>query len=199
MKKPVYGLTGGIASGKSTALIAFQTLGIETLDTDHLARDVIETGSPGRFELENVIGSQFFELGVLNRPKLRAEMHENPSLKAAVESVIHPHVRTQVTNWLGQLSHSPYRVLCSPLLINTNQHRALDGVIVVDVPEATQETRGATRDEDSIDRLRKIIDGQLSRQEQLSHADFIINNSTDIYSLQIQIFKLHEHLINDRR
>ncbi len=198
MHNPVYGLTGGIASGKSTILAILQNLGVETLDTDQLARDVIENGTPGRCELEVVIGSHFFKKGVLNRPKLRAEIYTNPKLKAVVENVIHPHVNNQVTIWLSQPSQSLYRLLCSPLLIETNQHQILDGVIVVDVPESTQESRAVERDTDYSGQLKQIIQAQLSRKERLRHADFIIDNSRDIDSLNAQIYKLHEKLSNDR-
>ena len=198
LKHPVYGLTGGIASGKSTALTTFQKLGIETLDTDELARVVIATGSPGRQELEKIIGSQFFESGVLNRPRLKEEIYNNPHLKENVEHVIHPRIHAEVSHWLSQSSKSPYRIMCSPLLLETDQHKALDGVIVVDVLETTQETRGATRDAESVDQVRKIIQTQLSRKERLSHADFIIDNSKDVESLYAQIFELHEQLINGR-
>ena len=198
MKQPVYGLTGGIASGKSTTLTTFQNLGIETLDTDELARVVIATGSPGRQELEKIIGSQFFESGVLNRSRLKEEIYNNPYLKETVERVIHPRIQSKVSHWLGQSSHSPYRIICSPLLLETDQHKTLDGVIVVDVPETTQETRGAARDLESVVQVRKIIQAQLSRKERLSHADFIIDNSEDLESLYVRIFELHEQLINGR-
>ena len=198
MKKPVYGLTGGIASGKSTALTKFKNLGVETLDTDELARAVIANGSLGKQELERIIGSQFFESGVLNRSRLRDEMYKNPDLKEAVERVIHPRVHAKVIGWFGQSSQSPYRVMCSPLLLETDQHKTLDGVIVVDVLETTQETRGAARDVESVEQVRQIIQAQLSRKERLSHADFIIDNSKDLESLYEQIFELHEQLINGR-
>ena len=198
MKKPVYGLTGGIASGKSTALTKFKNLGIETLDTDELAHAVIANGSPGKQELERIIGSQFFQSGVLNRSRLRDEMYKNSYLKEAVERVIHPRVHAKVIDWVGQSSQSPYRVMCSPLLLETDQHRTFDGVIVVDVLETTQESRGAARDVESVERVRQIIQAQLSRKERLSHADFIIDNSKDLESLYEQIFELHEQLINGR-
>ena len=198
MRTPVYGLTGGIASGKSTVLAQFAALGIDTLDTDQLARDVIAQGTPGAYELEAAIGSEYFPDGRLDRVLLRSKIYASPELKQIVESIIHPLVRHAVTQWLNKDSASPYRILCSPLLIETKQHESLDGVIVVDVSERDQLLRGTARDTQSRDTIQHIIDAQLPRDTRLSHATFVIDNSGDLESLTLQIQTLHEKLSHDR-
>jgi dephospho-CoA kinase len=198
LRTPVYGLTGGIASGKSTVLAQFAALGIDTLDTDQLARDVIAQGTPGAYELEAAIGSEYFPDGRLDRVLLRSKIYASPELKQTVESIIHPLVRHAVTQWLNKDSASPYRILCSPLLIETKQHESLDGVIVVDVSERDQLLRGTARDTQSRDTIQHIIDAQLPRDTRLSHATFVIDNSGDLESLTLQIQTLHEKLSHDR-
>jgi dephospho-CoA kinase len=198
LRTPVYGLTGGIASGKSTVLAQFAALGIDTLDTDQLARDVIAQGTPGAYELEAAIGSEYFPDGRLDRVLLRSKIYASPELKQIVESIIHPLVRHAVTQWLNKDSASPYRILCSPLLIETKQHESLDGVIVVDVSERDQLLRGTARDTQSRDTIQHIIDAQLPRDTRLSHATFVIDNSGDLESLTLQIQTLHEKLSHDR-
>jgi dephospho-CoA kinase len=198
LRTPVYGLTGGIASGKSTVLAQFAALGIDTLDTDQLARDVIAQGTPGAYELEAAIGSEYFPDGRLDRMLLRSKIYASPELKQIVESIIHPLVRHAVTQWLNKDSASPYRILCSPLLIETKQHESLDGVIVVDVSERDQLLRGTARDTQSRDTIQHIIDAQLPRDTRLSHATFVIDNSGDLESLTLQIQTLHEKLSHDR-
>ena len=198
MRTPVYGLTGGIASGKSTVLAQFAALGIDTLDTDQLARDVIAQGTPGAYELEAAIGSEYFPDGRLDRVLLRSKIYASPELKQTVESIIHPLARHAVTQWLNKDSASPYRILCSPLLIETKQHESLDGVIVVDVSERDQLLRGTARDTQSRDTIQHIIDAQLPRDTRLSHATFVIDNSGDLESLTLQIQTLHEKLSHDR-
>jgi dephospho-CoA kinase len=198
LRSLVYGLTGGIASGKSTVLAQFAALGIDTLDTDQLARNVIAQGSPGAQELEAVIGSEYFPDGHLDRVLLRSRMYESPELKQTVESIIHPLVRHAVNQWLNEESVSPYRILCSPLLIETKQHDSLDGVIVVDVSEDDQLLRGTTRDTQSKETIQHIIDAQLPRDMRLSHATFVVDNSGDLESLAQQIQTLHEKLSHDR-
>ena len=142
LRTPVYGLTGGIATGKSTVLEQFIAFGIDTLDTDQLARDVIAQGTLGASQLETAIGSEYFRDGRLDRALLRSDIYESAALKKKVEAIIHPLVRNAVNQWLNQQSRSPYRIVCSPLLIETNQHEILDGVIVVDAPESDQLRRG---------------------------------------------------------
>jgi len=197
LRTPVYGLTGGIASGKSTVLELFDQLGIETRDTDQLARQVVDPGSHGAHALEQAIGSQYFVDGTLNRRLLRQDMYQSASLKQQVESVVHPLVRAAVTAWIASDTNSPYRILCSPLLIETEQHQTLDGVIVVDAPETCQLTRGAQRDNDSTARVQQIIDSQLPRLTRLEHATYVIDNSNDLTSLTNQVNALHETLTHD--
>ena len=198
LRTPVYGLTGGIASGKSTVLAQFAALGIDTLDTDQLARDAIAQGTPGAQELAAAIGSEYFPDGHLDRVLLRSRIYESPELKRTVESIIHPLVRHAVNRWLNEESVSPYRILCSPLLIETKQHDSLDGVIVVDVSEGDQLLRGTTRDTQSKDTIQRIIDAQLPRDTRLSHATFVVDNSGDLKSLTQQIQTLHEKLSHAR-
>jgi dephospho-CoA kinase len=198
LRTPVYGLTGGIASGKSTVLEQFTALGIDILDTDQLARNVVAPGTPGAQELEAAIGSKYFPGGYLDRVLLRSRIYESPVLKQMVESIIHPLVRNAVNQWLNQESQSPYRVLCSPLLIETKQHESLDGVIVVDVPESDQLLRGVARDTQSKETIQHIIDVQLPRDARLGNATFVIDNSGDLESLTQQIQTLHEKLSHDR-
>lgn len=197
MKPPVYGLTGGIASGKSTVLKAFEALGIDCLDTDQLARDVIAPGTDGFQALEDAIGSQYFDDGALNRLRLRESMYQSPKLKDTVESVIHPLVRDAVNQWLESDADSAFRILCSPLLIETNQHAVLDGVIVVDLPETEQIKRGTQRDLRAKDTIEQIIKVQLPRDRRLEAATYIIDNSGDLDSLMNQVTTLHEQLQHD--
>ena len=121
-------------------------------------------------------------------------MYQSPALKKTVESIIHPLVRNALDQWMRKDSKSPYQILCSPLLIETNQHETLDGVIIVDTPESIQLARGIGRDSCSEDTIQKIIAAQLSRHARLKHANFVIDNSGDLGSLARQIHILHEKL-----
>ncbi len=191
---PKYGLTGGIASGKTVALQIFDEYGVDTIDTDELARLVIDRGTEGARKLKEAIGESYFFDGALDRQRLREDMYQSPALKKTVESIIHPLVRNALDQWMRKDSKSPYQILCSPLLIETNQHETLDGVIIVDTPESIQLARGIGRDSCSEDTMQKIIAAQLSRHARLKHATFVIDNSGDLGSLAQQIHVLHEKL-----
>lgn len=194
---PKYGLTGGIASGKTVALQIFNEYGVDTIDTDELARLVIDRGTEGARNLEEAIGEQYFFDGALERQRLREDMYQSPALKKTVESIIHPLVRDALDQWMRKDSKSPYQILCSPLLIETQQHEILDGVIVVDTPESVQLARGVLRDSCSEATIQKIIAAQLPRHTRLKHATFVIDNSGDLRSLAQQIHTLHEKLSHD--
>ena len=191
---PKYGLTGGIASGKTVALQIFNEYGVDTIDTDELARLVIDRGTEGARKLREAIGEQYFFDGALERQRLREDMYQSPALKKTVESIIHPLVRNALDQWMRKDSKSPYQILCSPLLIETKQHETLDGVIIVDTPESIQLARGIGRDSCSEDTIQKIIAAQLSRHARHKHATFVIDNSGDLGSLAQQIHTLHKKL-----
>ena len=197
MKKLTFGLTGGIASGKSTALKYFDQLGIPTCDTDQLARDVVSPGSEGQKELAEAIGADYFHNGIVNRAKLRKALFLQQPLKQKVESIIHPRVGYAVEKWRQNSGTAPYQILASPLLLETNQHDELDGVIVIDVNPDVQIRRACERDKLTVGEIEKIIHSQLSRKERLSYADFIFENSGSLAKLKHQIQNFHGQIIND--
>lgn len=187
---PTYGLTGGIASGKSQALFYFAELGIPTCDTDQVARDVIAPGTPGERALRAALGPQFFSNDELDRGRLRKALFAQPSLKQVVESIIHPRVRDAVTAWQNTPKQAPYQILCSPLLLETKP-RDLRGVIVVDVPESEQLSRGAQRDGTRPENISQIMAAQIDRATRLAKADFILDNSGTRDALREQVQALH--------
>jgi dephospho-CoA kinase len=192
-----YGLTGGIASGKSTALRVFQDLGVEILDTDQLARDVIAPGTEGALALEDAIGASYFVDGALDRKALRAALYTDSDLKQTVEAIVHPRVAAAVTEWRQTDSDAPYRLLCSPLLLETSSQTAVDAVIILDVPTDLQVVRATTRDDQSVEQVEAIIAAQINRADRLAHADFILDNTGTEADLATRIHNLHRTLLND--
>lgn len=190
MSIATYGLTGGIASGKSLALTYFAGLGVPTCDTDQLARDVIAPGTPGEQALRAVIGDTYFDTEGLNRARLRDALFQDPSLKHAVESIIHPRVREAVWAWQIVPKEAPYQILCSPLLLET-AHQNIEGIIVVDLPIPLQIRRGSERDGTHADEIQRIIAAQRDRASRLAKADFILDNSGSRDDLKRQVERLH--------
>ena len=175
----------------------FEKFGIPTCDTDKLARDVISPGSEGQLELAKAIGDDYFRHGILNRAKLRRTLFQEHQLKSTVESIIHPRVKEAVEKWRLKPVHAPYQILASPLLLETNQHFDLDGIIVVDVTPKIQVERASKRDGEKPGAIKQIIQTQMSREERLSYANFIIENSGSVQALEHQVKLLHRQITND--
>jgi|TARA_B110000305_G_scaffold66505_1_gene74423 dephospho-CoA kinase len=192
-----FGLTGGIASGKSSALDVFKTLGITTLDTDYLARTVIAPGTEGVRVLQTAIGGEFFLDEKLDRSILRDKMYADPHLRSQVESVIHPLVFAEVKLWLSAKISSPYRILCSPLLFEKKQDQNLDGVIVITLNAAEQLKRAQLRDHKSLDQIKAVMAAQMPEKKRVEQALYLINNNGNEDALKSQIELLHHRLLHD--
>ena len=187
----IIGLTGGIGSGKSEVSSRFERLGIHIIDADVIARKVV---APGSFAL-NKIAKHFgvailLADGHLDRKKLRELIFENPVEKAWLENLLHPLIRTETLEQIKQ-SPSAYTILSSPLLLETDQHKLVDRILVVDANEHLQLSRASSRDASNPDQIKKIMSTQLSREARCAKADDIIHNHGDLQELQAQVELLH--------
>ena len=186
------GITGGIGTGKSTVTDAFAGLGIKIVDTDELARKAVALGSPALAKIAIHFGdSILLDDGNLNRAKLRNIVFVNPQEKQWLESVIHPTVRTQTETELNS-ARSPYAILSSPLLIETDNLSMVNRVVVIDVPEELQVQRAASRDRAKTQQIRNIMSNQIPRAKRLEYADDIIDNSGSVANTLEQVEHLHE-------
>ena len=187
----VIGLTGGIGSGKTLVGESFSQLGIEVINADIAARQVVEKGSSALIQIANHFGRECLQDdGSLDRAFLRAHVFNNPEDRQWLESLLHPLIR----EWIQlALSHAkgPYAILETPLLLETNQQQLTDRILVVDIPESLQVARASERDNNNEEQIRAIIKAQLPRQERLTRADDILDNSGTLDQLADQVAKLH--------
>ncbi|MFO1390183.1 dephospho-CoA kinase [Cellvibrio sp.] len=192
----IVGLTGGIGSGKSEVSARFERLGIIVVDADMIARQVVE---PGGLVLEKIaehFGKAIITKdGALDRKQLRSIIFEQPSEKIWLESLLHPIIRAETIAQLNS-SQSPYTILSSPLLLETNQHELVDRVLVVDADETLQVSRASSRDSISPENIQKIMQSQLSRSARCAKADDIILNHGDLHELQDQVEFLHARYLH---
>ncbi|MFL0801737.1 MAG: dephospho-CoA kinase [Agarilytica sp.] len=185
------GLTGGIGSGKTTISDAFKALGITIVDTDVIARDIVQPGSHCLAEIVKRYGdSMLDEEGALDRKQLRDIIFRDPSEKRWVESLMHPVIRQQTENQI-QNATSPYVILSSPLLIESPDINLVDRILVIDVPEPTQISRTHLRDGVDKSQIERTIASQLARNERLDRADDIIDNSRSKSQSLEQVKYLH--------
>lgn len=189
----IIGLTGGIGSGKSTVARAFGELGVGWVDADDIAREVVMPGEPALAAIAQRFGQQVLDAdGGLNRAALRQIVFSDPEQRRWLESETHPRIRERLQLRLKALAlNSPYVLLVSPLLFESGQDALAQRTLVVDVPEELQLSRTLARDGVSEAQVRAILAAQLSRQERLSRAHDVIDNSGSLEHLQHQVVTLH--------
>lgn len=184
------GVTGGIASGKSTVARAFAALGIPWVDADDIAREVVEPGEPALAVIAERYGERLLDAqGRLNRRALREIVFADPEERRWLESQTHPRIRERLEARLAEMATgpAPYHLLVSPLLFESGQATLVDRSLVIDVPEAEQIRRTASRDGVDEAQARAIVAAQLDRQARLARADDIIDNSGDEAALRRQV------------
>ena len=185
------GLTGGIASGKSTVADLFSAKGVPVIDTDIVAREVTEPGSLGLAQIKAQFGSDALNAdGSLNRAHLRQHVFADSQARKRLEEILHPLIRKLTLQRLREVT-AAYAIVAVPLLIETDFAKLVDRILVVDCPEDIQMQRLIMRDADSAATAGEIIAAQISRAERLGHADDIISNAKDIAHLEEQVARLH--------
>lgn len=189
------GLTGGIASGKSTIADLFSDLGIEVIDADRISRELVEPGSPLLEQIRTRLGEAFIdEQGRLDRSRLREHVFNHPGARKTLEQILHPAIRAEMEK-RARRSFSPYVILVIPLLVETGQQELVDRVLVVDTPEKLQLDRVRERDGISTDQARKILASQANREERLAVADDVILNTGSREKLREAVERLHHQYL----
>ena len=187
----IIGLTGGIGSGKSAAANFFQNEGISVIDTDQLARKVIEKDSDGYSKVLENFGTDILDNNKsIDRAKLREEVFHNNDKRKILESITHPLVRDLMVQKILS-STSPYSIIMVPLIFETHSAKNYDRVLVIDCDVEIQLARAMARDENSADLIQKIIDSQCSRSERLSIANDVIPNNHSIEDLKKRSLAMH--------
>ena len=189
----IIGLTGGIASGKTTVADLFQEhFNIDIVDADIVAREVVAVGSDGLRQIAEHFGEAILlEDGTLNRAKLRKQIFSNPEDKTWLNALLHPMIRNKIEEGLTNI-RSPYGLLVAPLLIENQMQGMADRVLIVDVPTEVQIERTMNRDNVSEEQVKAILKSQASREQRLAVADDVIKNHTKNQDLLPQITELHQ-------
>lgn len=189
----IIGVTGGIASGKSTVARAFAQYGIPWVDADDIAREVVAPGEPALAEIHQRHGPRvLLEDGRLDRRTLRDIVFADEAERRWLESVTHPRIRKRLGERLEDFRQRdiPYALLVSPLLFESGQRELVDRSLVIDVPEPLQIERTARRDGVDEAQARAIVSAQMPRDERLARADDILANDGDERHLADRIAEL---------
>ncbi len=190
------GLTGGIASGKSTVARLFGALGVPVIDTDVLAREVVAPGQPLLAQIAARFGANVLAPdGSLDRAALRALVFADPAARADLEQLTHPAIRALLEERSAALG-GQYQLLVIPLLVETARRTPVDRVLVVDCSEALQIRRLQARDGSTLEQARQMLAAQASREARLAAADDVIVNDGDLGAVRDQVAELHARYLN---
>lgn len=185
-------LTGGIASGKTAVSDGFRRLGVPVIDTDVIARQVVEPGQPALDRIAEIFGSGVLDsAGSLDRKKMREAIFSDPEKKETLERLLHPLIGEEVLRRLEQVTAS-YCILVVPLYAESGSYRWVDRVLLVDASEELQIRRVMLRDDIKREQAEAILKAQASREERAALADDVIDNSGTLQELKRKIDALHK-------
>ena len=190
------GLTGGIASGKTTVSDRFAELGVPVIDADVAAREVVKPGSRGLAQVAERFGAGILTSdGQLNRAALRQRIFEHPTERHDLDAMLHPLIRDFMRTRAAEAT-GPYVILAIPLLVENPASRAgIDRILVVDTDEASQLQRLMARDGSLERQARAILDAQASRADRLAAADDVLHNDGSVAELRQSVDRLHERYL----
>jgi len=193
MSKLIIGLTGGIGSGKTTITNYFKELGIDIIDADIIAREVVAVNSPALKAIAEHFGNEYLQAdGQLDRSLLRSRIFSNEVDKIWLNELLHPLIRFNIVEQT-KAAKSPYCILVAPLLIENNLLSLVDRVLIVDVSEATQISRTLLRDSSSEKEIKAIMASQTNREVRSQTADDIINNDeSSLAEVKIDVLSLNQ-------
>ena len=191
----IVGLTGGIGSGKSTAVKIFKELGIDSIDADDVAKNIIDSNKNARKLFIEEFGDKYIlKNHKINRDLLREDIFNDKSKIKKLESIIHPIVREEIFEFI-QKSESIYTIIDVPLIFETKSEDFYNKIVVVDCDTNTQILRASQRDNKTKESILKIIGNQATREERFSIADYVINNDSSYGNLKKEVIKTHQLLL----
>jgi dephospho-CoA kinase len=196
------GLTGGLATGKSTVSEIFRGLGCIVLDADVLAREVVEPGQPALATIAAEFGPDVLRPdGTLDRKRLGAIVFAQPERRRRLEAITHPAIRDRFLERLAELDAQGFEGIViwdAPVMIESGNYKGMDRLVVVIADDATQRQRALARDGDRADAERRIA-SQMPLAEKAALADYVIDNSGDRAATLARTHEVHAALVAELR
>lgn len=194
------GLTGGIGSGKSLAASFFKELGAHIIDADQLSRDLVHPGQTALNEIVNYFGEDILDItGNLDRKKLGKIVFQNTEKKSVLEGILHPKIiATEQEEFLRICAKDPFAIVIidSALLIETQNYKHVDKVIVVRSSKETQIQRVLSRNGFSYDEIEDRINNQMNLEDKIKYADFILDNDLEPDKLRRKVQEVYPKLLS---
>lgn len=193
----ILGLTGGIATGKSTVADFFRDLGVVVIDADDLSRQIVDPGEPALDEIVETFGDEVLaDDGTLDRTRLGDKIFQDDQARKQLEAITHPRIAEAMFDRARDAFDDGHRWVLydAALLVETGTYRMLDALIVVDCSEQTQIQR--LRDRDGLDeqQARRRLDAQMPLDDKRAAADFVIDNDGSLDDTRDQVRQLKQRI-----
>ncbi len=195
------GLTGGIGSGKSEVAKIFKSLNIPVIDLDEIAKEITKKDNTGYREIIDHYGDFYLDINKeLKRKKIQDDIFSSPKTKTEFESILHPIIYQKCIHKLQNYSDQDFVVIVIPLLFESNTYtKIISESLLIDCEEQVQINRVMSRDNISIELIKKIISNQMNRKEKQKKSDKIITNNTDnISELTEKVMTYYNYLLQKK-
>ena len=196
--KPVVGLTGGIASGKTTVSEMFAEMGIPVIDADDLAREVVEPGTPGLQAIVEEFGEDVLDQeGRLDRKKVGELVFGDEEARETLNAILHPRIGAAGAKYIEEYRDhpAPYVIYEGALLVETGAYKAFSALVVVSADEPVQRLRLIARDGYTLSEANARIDSQLPLSRKVEVGDYVVTNNGNLESTRDQVARVHEQLV----
>ena len=187
------GITGGIGSGKSVVCQVFNTLGIPVFNADLAARFLMENDQPLVQSIKSLLGSEVYNNGTLDRPKVASIVFGKPDLLAKLNALAHPATIKYANDWLEKQT-APYAIKEAALFFESGSYSEMDVMIGVYAPQELRISRAMSRGKQTREEVLSIIARQMNEEEKMKRCDYVITND-DVTAVLPQAMKLHELLL----
>ena len=188
----IIAITGGIGAGKSTAVDMFKHYGVPVIDTDIIARKLVDSDPAVLTAMTNSFGNGILnDAQQLDRDRLRQIIFNDRRKRETLQEILHPRIHQQVLSDLANLQAN-YCLVVIPLLVESKHDYPHDRILLIDANEDVQLERASKRDNNSKELIQKIMSAQASRKERRAAADDIIDNNGSQHELQMQVAAMHE-------
>ena len=192
----VVAITGGIGAGKSTAVDMFRYYNVPVIDTDIIARELVDSDPAILDTITTAFGDDILnKQQQLDRTRLRQVVFDDEQKRETLQNILHPRIHQRVIHDIETVN-SGYCLVVIPLLVESQHQYPYDRVLLIDTDESTQLERASRRDSDSKALIQKIIAAQATREERRAASDDIIDNNGVLGDLQKQVDALHVKYIN---
>lgn len=189
------GVTGGIGSGKSTACLIFEKLGVPIYNSDNRAKELMTESDSLVLAIKEAFGEKVYSGKELNRPALASIVFADKKKLELLNSLVHPAVGEDYVNWLRQYKEEKYTIKEAALLFEAGIYKTLDKVILVTCPVEERVNRVMKRDKADRDSVLQRINNQWPEEEKMKLTDFVLNNDGETLLIP-QVLKIHKELIS---